>query len=701
MQPDNGRANLLTRLGRWTYSLQSALVLLVNNAFERAIFRKVDAVVPAAAPQPVPSFVLAVTAVAVAVLLRAALGDWIVETQFVTFFPAVIVAALFGGALSGFIAVALSAVAFWLFFSGSTPLLNGSDLTVVATFVILSSLLVLPICALRVALAQARDLQRSLEVRVHERTVEVELAHEKLQDLTRNLETLVEQRTGELKRSRDLLGSVIDGMPDAVFLYEGSEDELRFAYVNAAGARLLGSSRDDVLGKLDVEFVSPKHASENRRVLSSSQPLEVNERLLKGQNSVRCVEVRKFPFRSNGKNKAALLTIIRDVTEIRNLEDSLRQKHRIDALGQLTGGIAHDFNNLLAIAIGNLDLLEAKQASPEEARELLDDARNACLRGAELTGRLLAFARKQTLEPLATSVNDLIADYSKLLSRLLGADIHLQLKLGERLCDAIVDRAQLEAAITNLATNARDAMPKGGKLTISTQNETLDTSYTDKHPGLSPGDYVAIEVSDTGCGMTSEVQEKAVEPFFTTKAEGHGTGLGLSMVFGFAKQSGGHVRIYSEPDEGTTVTLLLPRATIQQTAAVTNESAPDDENSGETILVVDDNAGLRRVTVKQLASLGYTVLEAEDGPMALRILKDDKSVDLLLTDIIMPGGLSGADLGREAHQLRPGLKIIYMSGFPEVAFGDRADLDPDIVLLRKPFRKVDLGKNIRDVLGRS
>ncbi len=673
----------------------------MTDALEQIIFKKADSVIPTTQLSRMRALFISVAAVAVAALLRSALNTSLAEAQFVTFLPAVVLAAVVGGARSGFAAVALAAIIWWAFFAGSAPSLNQTDIVALALFVLMSSVLVLPICALRVALSRARDLQLSLGSRVQERTRELELARNELQEFAANLEKVVERRTQELQRSRALLGSVIDGMPDAVFLFEGCGDELRFAYVNAAGATLLERPRDEILGKLDSDLISPTHAAENKHVLASNKPLQVNERYLEKGLKKRCVEVRKFPFLNAEENRSTLLTIIRDVTEFRDLEDSLRQKHRIDALGQLTGGIAHDFNNLLAIAIGNLDLLDVEGASPDEIKELVEDARNACLRGADLTSRLLAFARKQTLEPTTTDVNALIADYGKLLGRLLGADVDLRMNFGNSLWQATVDRAQLEAAITNLATNARDAMPRGGNLTISTRNETLETSYTDKHPGLAPGEYVAIEVSDTGCGMSPEVQEKAVEPFFTTKAQGHGTGLGLSMVFGFAKQSGGHVRIYSEPDQGTIVTLLLPRAGSVWVEEAIEETAAATEVGGALILVVDDNATLRRVTVKQLSSLGYAVLEAEDGPSALRLLSEHESVDLLLTDIVMPGGLNGADLGREARKMRPDLNLLYMSGFPEAAFGDHAGLDPDVVLLRKPFRKRELAKTIGEIVGKT
>ena len=370
----------------------------------------------------------------------------------------------------------------------------------------------------------------------------------------------------------------------------------------------------------------------------------------------------------------------------------------MDTIGQFTGSVAHDFNNILAVAIGNLDLLEVDIPLGSEGQEMLESARSACLRGAELTARLLAFARKQTLSPVDTDVNLLLNDYTKLLARLLGEEIVLHLDPSKELWRALVDKGQLEAAIANLATNARDAMPGGGRLTISTRNEILERSYTRNHRDLDPGEYVAIEVNDTGQGMTAEIRDKAIEPFFTTKPEGKGTGLGLSMVFGFAKQSNGHVRIYSEIDHGTTITVFLPRARAELAHREAGDVATPFAGLGETVLVVEDNASLRRVAVKQLMALGYKTLEAADGPSALEVLNEEPDIALLLTDVVMPGGMTGVHLGREAQRVRPGLRVIYMSGFAETAFGEQARLEADITLICKPFGKAELAMQIRQAL---
>lgn len=670
---------------------------------QQAILQRLDTILPSPRFGFVTGLSIAAASVAVAVVLRQLIDPWLQAAQFVTFFPAVVLTALLGGTTFGLIAVALSAISWWAFFGPSVEATEASrgDLIGLILFLIVSTILAIAVGVMRSALSATRALQETLEVRVQERTKELENAQTELRNLAAELEDLVDRRTREVEQSRDLLGSVIEGLPDAVFLMEGQNNDLRFIYVNAAGESLLERKRSDIIGKSDREIIHRLHALENREVLESQQPLLVRDRSLESSDGSKSVEVRKFPLGESADGKTTLLTIIRDMTEMRKMEQSLRQTQRLDSLGQLTGGVAHDFNNLLAIAIGNLDLLDELVSLAPDAQELLDSARNACLGGAELTARLLAFARKQTLQPVPTDINDLISEYSKLLRRLLGAHIDLRLDLAEGLWQATVDRGQLEAAITNLATNARDAMPQGGRMAISTRNDMLDDNYVRNHPGLMAGEYIAVEVTDSGSGMTPEVQAKAVEPFFTTKEEGKGTGLGLSMVFGFAKQSGGHVRIYSEFGQGTTVTLLLPRA---EDAAVSEAVAQTQTipraKSGELILVVDDNAALLRVAVSQLKALGYEVLQAGDGPSALELIKENPQIKLLLTDIIMPGGLSGVDLGYEAQRMLPHLRLMYMSGFPEAAFGDEARLDPHVILVRKPFRQTELAHRVREAFER-
>jgi CheY-like chemotaxis protein len=379
------------------------------------------------------------------------------------------------------------------------------------------------------------------------------------------------------------------------------------------------------------------------------------------------------------------------------MDEQLRQAQKMEAIGNLTGGIAHDFNNLLSVVIGNIDLLREELTKGSSLDELANEALTAALRGAELTRRLLAFARRQPLQPKVVDVNELIDGVSQLLSRTLGTNVEISLRPAAGAWPVVVDPVQLEACLVNLAANARDAMPKGGKLLISTGNRRLDEDYATLHPGLAPGEYTLIEVTDTGSGMPKDVLDKIFEPFFTTKTEGKGTGLGLSMVFGFMKQSNGHINVYSEPDVGTTFRLYLPRAVTEAEMATTSEPANFALGTEETILAVEDNPRLRALVVKQLKQLGYRCLEAEDGPSALKILESNE-VDLLFTDVIMPGGMSGYDLGRTARTRWPHIRVLLTSGFPEEKINGNGQPPWNMRLLLKPYRKEDLALMLREVL---
>jgi signal transduction histidine kinase len=374
----------------------------------------------------------------------------------------------------------------------------------------------------------------------------------------------------------------------------------------------------------------------------------------------------------------------------------LVQAQKMEAIGNLTGGMAHDFNNLLGVIIGNLDLLCDIQSGDPAADEFAGEALNAALRGADLTRRLLAFARRQPLQPARTDVNELIGGIVKLLGRTLGEEIEITLDLNPDLWPVVVDRVQLEASLTNLATNARDAMPGGGQLIIVTGNRALDADYAAQSREVQPGEYAMIEVSDTGTGMPPETASRIFEPFYTTKEQGKGTGLGLSMVFGFIEQSGGHINVYSEVGIGTTFRLYLPRADADAEASPAGSPTGLVRGDGETVLAVEDNASLRRVVARQLGELGYRVVEDEDAQIALRLLGEER-VDLIFTDIVMPGGTSGYEIADRVQSRWPQIKIVLTSGFPE----NRANGDPTargLRLLSKPYRRDDLARIIREVL---
>ncbi|WP_127995878.1 ATP-binding protein [Piscinibacter defluvii] len=384
--------------------------------------------------------------------------------------------------------------------------------------------------------------------------------------------------------------------------------------------------------------------------------------------------------------------------DISQLNQRLLQSQRMEAIGQLTGGVAHDFNNLLTVVLGNAELL-AEQSAGDPLREPL--ARmivEAGQRGAALTQQLLAFARKQPLAPSAVDVNQLVAGMDALLRRTLGEHIEIELVRGAGLWTAMVDPAQLESALLNLCLNARDAMRGGGRLTLETANAAFDADYARQHPDLAAGQYVMLAVSDTGSGIPPELLSRVFEPFFTTKAKGKGTGLGLAMVYGFLKQSSGHVTIYSEPGHGTTVKLYLPRAHGGAPAADMPAGEPLQRGAAETVLVVEDDAAVRQLACRELRALGYQVLDADSGAAALVVLRSEQPIELLFTDVVMPGGMSGRELADAARTLRPGLRVLYTSGYTENAIVHHGRLDPGVQLLPKPYRRAELARAVRQAL---
>jgi len=395
--------------------------------------------------------------------------------------------------------------------------------------------------------------------------------------------------------------------------------------------------------------------------------------------------------------------MLRDLTrqkqeqaERMRLEEQLHQAQKMEAIGCLTGGMAHDFNNLLSIIIGNTDLLRDLEINDPEAEELMQNVLDAAFRGAELTRRLLAFARQQPLRPRWIDVNQLVSGIIQLLSRIIGENIEIALSLSSEVLPIVADPAQLEAAIANLVTNARDAMPGGGSLAVSTGNCRFDADHVTPALELAPGHYVMIEVRDTGSGMTPEVMNRMFEPFYTTKERNKGSGLGLSMVFGFIKQSGGHIDVSSEPGVGTTFRLFLLRATEEAVVTIENAEERPVCGGGETILVVEDNDALRRVIVRQLNSLGYRVLEANQADAALQLVEQE-SIDVLLTDIVMPGGKDGVELARQAQQRWPKIAVVFTSGFSQ-AKPNGISPPPGTPLLSKPYRRENLAQAIREAL---
>jgi two-component system NtrC family sensor kinase len=381
-------------------------------------------------------------------------------------------------------------------------------------------------------------------------------------------------------------------------------------------------------------------------------------------------------------------------------EEALRQSQKLEAIGQLTGGIAHDFNNLLTIIIGNLEGLQKQLAGADsKIRRRADNAMHGAQRAATLTKRLLAFSRQQPLTPTPIDVNRLMSGLSDFLQRALGEEIALEVVGGGGVWPVEVDAAELESVLVNLVVNARDAMPKGGKLTVEASNSYLDDAYCSRHSDVKPGQYVLLSVTDNGVGMTDDVVQHAFEPFYTTKQAGQGTGLGLSQVYGFVRQSGGHVKIYSEIGEGTTIKIYLPRFHGQAPPDDTPIAPSARGRTGECILVVEDDADVRSYVVDTLGGMGYDVLEARGGEEALRLMKEYKGVGLLLTDVVMPG-MNGRQLAEEAQQLHPGLKVLYMTGYSRNAIVHQGRLDPGVDLIQKPLSQEQLSSMVRKVLDR-
>ncbi|QDF05434.1 response regulator [Myxococcus xanthus] len=383
--------------------------------------------------------------------------------------------------------------------------------------------------------------------------------------------------------------------------------------------------------------------------------------------------------------------------ERRQAEAALRQAQKMEAVGKLTGGVAHDFNNLLQVISGNLQLLFRDVGDNAQAQRRLTTAVGAVERGARLASQLLAFARRQPLNPTVINLGRLVRDMDDLLRRALGEDVALETIIGGGLWNTFADPNQLENVILNLAINARDAMAGEGKLTVEAGNAMLDDHYAQLHPDVVPGQHVLLAISDTGCGMPPEVLERAFEPFFTTKPEGRGTGLGLSMVYGFVKQTGGHVKIYSEVGHGTTIKIYLPRSL--QAEMPRAEVIPEQVEGGtETLLVVEDDSEVRATAVEMLTELGYRVLKASDGQSALAVIQSGIPIDLLFTDVVMPGPVRSPELARQAKALSPDMEVLFTSGYTENAIVHGGRLDPGVQLLSKPYRREDLARKLRQLL---
>jgi PAS domain S-box-containing protein len=509
------------------------------------------------------------------------------------------------------------------------------------------------------------------------------------------------------RRSEDqlrLLESAISRINDVVLITEADpldEPGPRILFANDAFERMTGYSRNEVIGKSPRFLQGPetcrKELDRIRRALEGAQPVRSQMINYTRDEQPFRSEIDIVPLLGADGERQYFVAVQRDLTERLDIEEQLRQAQRLEAVGQLTGGIAHDFNNLLTVILGNAELLREELAD-EALNEIAAMVVKAAERGAELTQRLLAFARRQALEPRTVDVSRLIDGMVDMLSRTLGGHIDIRIAHGSDVWLAFVDEGQLESCLLNLCLNARDAMDGGGLLMIETANVHLDQQYADSQEQLKPGDYVMLAVSDGGRGIAAADLGRVFEPFFTTKESGKGTGLGLSMIYGFIKQSSGHIKIDSEPGEGTTVRVYLPRS-IETSALPPLSRADNEPESGdETILLVEDDALVRNFACNRLRELGYQVLVAENGPAALVLVEMHPEINLLFTDVVMPGGLSGRQLADQAQAMNPALKVLYTSGYTENAIVHHGRLDPEVALLSKPYRRSELGRKIRAVL---
>ena len=499
-------------------------------------------------------------------------------------------------------------------------------------------------------------------------------------------------------RNREILDGIVENITIAILVKDVRD--FRFILVNKAAEELWGLSRAEMLGKTAGDILPP--ATAEMIVANDVHLLQAGTNIFIGDHSIvtpdnktRLVTSHRMLIRDRYGAAQYILGVVEDVTERRAEHNQLIKSQKMESIGQLTGGVAHDFNNMLTVITGTIDILaDAVKDKPQLAAiaKLISEAAD---RGAELTGHLLAFARRQPLQPREIDVNALMTESEELLRRTLGENVDIELRLHQDAWPALVDPSQLSTSLLNLAVNARDAMPNGGELTLETGNAVLDDAYADSNPDVRPGNYVVVAVSDTGGGIPESIRGRVFEPFFTTKEVGKGTGLGLSMVYGFIKQSNGHIKVYSEEGQGTTFKLYLPRGAGAAAEAV--DELPDAALVGgsETILVVEDDPLVRRSVNAQLRSLGYRSLTAANAAEALAIADTGEPFDLLFTDVIMAGGMDGRQLAEAMAKRRSSLKVLFASGYTEDAIIHHGRLDPGVHLLAKPYRKSELAGMLR------
>lgn len=515
-----------------------------------------------------------------------------------------------------------------------------------------------------------------------------------IQDITQR-----KRNEQQMHDSEERYRTIFEGAPEGVWLIG---PDRRTIEVNKSLCDILGYQRDEMIGNTPLDFVDEKNREifieqTGKITTTEKREYEIELRHKDGHNIPTYFRATTLHNTSGGVLEA--VAFVSDLTEQKAAEIALRRAQKMDAVGQLTGGIAHDFNNILGIILGNLSFLQRLVDDDEKALKRVETANKAALRAADLTKQLLGFSRKQAQNSIATNINQVIRGMDSLIIRSITPEVEIEHHLADNLWLTDIDPGDFEGALLNLILNARDAMPGSGKLTIESSNKVLDTAYTKVNPSVIQGEYVQLEVSDTGCGIPADILEHIFEPFFTTKPQGKGTGLGMSMVFGFAQRSGGYVKAYSEPAIGTTIRLYMPRfiGAAEQPKFPENEKAKP-AHGREIILVVDDEEDLLELVKTFLEELGYTIVTANNGQQALELLTDNPSIDLLFSDVVMPGGMNGYALAEQAKIIVPELKVLLTSGFTSKAVTRNGQAHFKANLLSKPYRQADLATRVRLVL---